>query len=369
MTKRMIFHLPWKVNKQYASATSIRPYKMIAAFEEIGYEVYPIMGNGAERHDAFVRLQQLIERDHIDFSFMYSESSTQPTAIASGKHDMIRYPLLDYRIFRYVHHRNIPIALFYRDIHWKFDELSKNRRTWFKYYFFLLLYRLDLVMYRQYVHAFSTPFHRMRDYVPVRFDSVFDLPAGCDRRELSPYTVSRHGIRIFYVGGFGHLYSMHALCEAVHRTEGVYLTLCIRAEDWERVKHEYAVVEQSDRITVVHASGDDLLPYYNEADILSFVLRPYEYLSITVPYKLYEYVSFGKPIITTKRTGVADFVEQNDVGWSVEYTADDLCDLFERLKSNPNEIERKRRNTIDIIPRHYWSKRAETVVNKVRNEG
>ena len=338
---------------------------MIAAFEEIGYDVYTIMGSGEERNNAFKQLKQMISEQKMVFEFAYSESSTQPTMIASGKRDLIKYLFLEYRIFRYLKKYDIPTALFYRDIHWQFDKLSKNRRSLIKYYIFLLFYRLDLQVYKRYITAVATPFYRMWEYVPAHFNKKFTLPAGSDKRTLPLHKSSKQKLNIFYVGGFGNLYSMHELCNAVLQSDGVSLTLCIRKEDWRRVKHEYPLLETSKEITIVHKSGDELTPYYHAADVLSFVLRPYEYLNITVPYKLYEYVSYGKPIMATKETGFADFIEKNDVGWSVDYTESAILELLNNLKKNQDEVEKKRENMIKIIPQNYWSERAKTVIGKV----
>ena len=47
--KRMIFHIPMKIDRNRASASQIRPMKMIEAFKECGYEVAVVEGYGKER--------------------------------------------------------------------------------------------------------------------------------------------------------------------------------------------------------------------------------------------------------------------------------------------------------------------------------
>ena len=47
--KRMIFHIPMKIDRNRASASQIRPMKMIEAFKECGYEVVVVEGYGKER--------------------------------------------------------------------------------------------------------------------------------------------------------------------------------------------------------------------------------------------------------------------------------------------------------------------------------
>ena len=49
MEKRCIFHIPNHLDPNRASASQIRPRKMIKAFEEIGYKVDVIQGYGKER--------------------------------------------------------------------------------------------------------------------------------------------------------------------------------------------------------------------------------------------------------------------------------------------------------------------------------
>lgn len=365
MKKRMVFHIPWNIDKSYASATSLRPYKMIAAFEEIGYDVFAIMGSGKERNSAFKQLKKMVTEQDVVFDFVYSESSTQPTMIASGKKDLIKYPLLEYRIFNYFKRKNIPIALFYRDIHWKFSRLSRDKRTFFKHYIFLMLYTLDLYVYKRYLTTLFLPSLRMRNYIPSQFNEVFDLPPGAEKRIVHLRKEPHEKLHLFYVGGFGNHYSMHELFKAVAESNDVILTLSIRREDWMRVKDEYTAFDGVESIVIVHKTGSELEPYYRDADVVSLVLRPYEYLNFAMPFKLFEYISFGKPIIAIRGTSFADFIEAHDIGWCVDYTHKSLAELLGKLKQESVEIERKRNNVAIIAPQNYWSERARKVVEKV----
>ena len=47
--KRMIFHIPMKIDRNRASASQIRPMKMIEALKVCGYEVVVGEGYGKER--------------------------------------------------------------------------------------------------------------------------------------------------------------------------------------------------------------------------------------------------------------------------------------------------------------------------------
>ena len=52
MIKRCIFHIPNYIDLNRKSASNIRPFKMIKAFENIGYQVDCIMGYGKEKKRA-----------------------------------------------------------------------------------------------------------------------------------------------------------------------------------------------------------------------------------------------------------------------------------------------------------------------------
>lgn len=49
MKKRIIFHIPFKIDKKRLSGTNIRPVKLLNAFKELGYTVDFISGYGEER--------------------------------------------------------------------------------------------------------------------------------------------------------------------------------------------------------------------------------------------------------------------------------------------------------------------------------
>src|SRR5699024_1878719 len=115
--KQCIFHIPIDLRGQKNSGSSVRPNKMIEAFQNIGYKVEIIMGDGKKK-------KKIKKREKYDF--LYSESSNLPTLLTETHH-FPRYPFLDFRFFRFCKKHNIKIGLFYRDVHWKFDHFKKGK--------------------------------------------------------------------------------------------------------------------------------------------------------------------------------------------------------------------------------------------------
>lgn len=56
--KRMIFHIPLKINRERSSASQIRPLKMIEAFKKVGFEVDLVEGYGKERKKQIKKIKK-----------------------------------------------------------------------------------------------------------------------------------------------------------------------------------------------------------------------------------------------------------------------------------------------------------------------
>ena len=76
--KKCIFYLPYKLDKNAASARMLRPRKMIQAFQDIGYDVFVISGVSCERRKLIRTVKHTI-RNGEKYDFMY------PIAVSCGK--------------------------------------------------------------------------------------------------------------------------------------------------------------------------------------------------------------------------------------------------------------------------------------------
>lgn len=131
--KRMIFHIPMKIDRNRASASQIRPMKMIEAFKECGYEVVVVEGYGKERKRQIKEIKSNILKG-VKYDFLYSESSTMPTLLTEKNH-LPLYPFLDFSFFAFCKKHGIKIGLFYRDIYWVFKK-KRSFKEWVAYIFY-----------------------------------------------------------------------------------------------------------------------------------------------------------------------------------------------------------------------------------------
>lgn len=365
--KRCIFHIPFCIEKDRHSGSHIRPLKMLQAFKEIGYEVDIVMGYGKDRKGQIKKIKEQIQKGTC-YDFLYSESSTMPTLLTE-KHHLPTFPFLDFNFFSYCKQNNIPVGLFYRDIYWRFSQY-KNEVPYFKRKFSEVFYEYDLKKYLNTLNILYLPSIKMYPFLEQKYDfEIKSLPPGTEstgKCKLHPDTEDYNkttSINIFYVGGLNKdIYNLEDILKAVNKVEDVYFVLCTRQQEWEANKKEYEKYMNA-RIKVVHESGEGLLPYYKNADILNLYIKPTQYRDFAMPVKLFEYLRHVKPILSVKNTAAGDFVEKNDIGWDINYGEKEIEDFLNHIKNNKNEISQKKTNIKKILGDHTWMARAEQAKN------
>ncbi len=355
--KRMIFHIPASLNPNMPSGSQIRPLKMLQAFRDIGYTVDVVMGDTSTRKKQIKAIKSRIRKGE-HYSFLYSESSTEPTLL-TGKHHLPLHPFLDFSFIRFCKKNKIKTGLFYRDIYWIFDVYKAALPPWkasvAKYF-----YRYDLRKYSRLLEILYLPSLKMLEYIPMRsFPKAVALPPAMEIRDVVPKTPGKK-IAFLYLGGIGEVYDLRLFMETIRKDDESNLIVCTRKSEWEREKKRYASL-LAQNIRIEHLAGDALQTLFEETDIAVYFLRPHTLWNFAVGLKLFEYLSYRKPVIAVQGTAVGDFVKKNNVGWAIDYDTQSLTSLIEKLHANPRMIEEKIANIDKIALQNTWQQRAKQV--------
>lgn len=365
--KKCIFHIPTPIQDNGASASSIRPFKMLEAFNNIGYDVEVISGYSDERKEKINVLKEKI-RNGGKYDFVYSESSTMPTMLTDPNHLPKNFNL-DFNFFKFCKQYNIPVGLFYRDIHWRFP-IYKNSVTGIKRLIALFFYKYDLKQYKKNLKYLFVPTYKMCEYLDQKSlpKNIAELPPGTTEVLLRSNNASdnSHEIHLLYVGGIGEIYQFDKLLKVVSQQKNVQLTVCCREQDWEKNKATY-IKYVSDNICVVHKSGEELKELYDNCDICMAFFKCTAYMAMAMPVKIFEYLSYRKPIIATQDTAAGEFVEKQGIGWSIKYDCDELHALLNNILNNRAEIKSINSNIEKQVKLNTWEKRAEQVVDLLIN--
>lgn len=364
MIKRCIFHIPKKLEKNGKAASQLRPVKMIKAFENIGYKVTVISGTAIERKRKIKRIKKRINNG-VQYDFMYSESNTLPTLLTENHH-LPTHPFFEFHFFYFLKKHNVKIGLFYRDIYWKFSDYKESVKG-IKYYGAVCMYKYDLLQYNKSLTKFYLPTRYCKNYLAgsIKEKLIDYLPPGCDNHEIKEEINKDTFLKLLYVGGIGHHYRIHRLVEAVKELKDIKLTICCHEAQWKDVWKEYDQF-QNENIEVVHKKENELEELYVNTDICILFLEPCRYAKMAMPYKTFEYLGHGCPIIGTKETAAGEYIEENKVGWSMPYHKEEFSQLIKYLQRNPEEIKEKKMACIKTAKENRWEERAKKVVQDLK---
>jgi glycosyltransferase involved in cell wall biosynthesis len=205
---------------------------------------------------------------------------------------------------------------------------------------------------------------KMLDYLPnIKTDgfNIKALPPGVTTKFVPNNKDSiNKELNIFYVGGIGKVYKFPVLLKVISEMKNINLTVCLRELEWINEKDAYDIYINQN-INIIHKSGKDLLPYFSNADILSLFLEPNEYRKFAMPFKLFEYIEKGKPILATSNTAVGEFVKENDIGWVIDYNYSKLKELLEHINNNKQEINIKKQNIQKCAEINSWQNRVKQI--------
>lgn len=363
--KRCIFHVPYPIEKEGYAGSAIRPRQMLEAFRQNFDEVFVISGYGAERKRRFRQLKYEVSRGK-KYAFMYSENSTMPNLLTERDH-MPRYPFLEKSIFRFCKKNHIPVGLFYRDIDWKFSHYRKTV-SFYKRCITIPLYWYDLIVYNKYIDILYLPSLEMGKYVPYK-GKIKRLPPGINKKNIIVYEKNMNEnrkMKLFYVGGVGGRYDLTKLIEGMRQCDFAELTICCYEEQWNEWLKSTGIKMPSN-IKVVQGHGKELEKHYREADIGVLFINTNGYIKMAMPIKLFEYMQYQLPVIATGNCTMGDFVEENEIGWTIPYQVQEFVRILSYLKQNHEDYRYKCQKISEAIEKHTWSARALSVSYDLNN--
>jgi len=358
--KYMIFHFPLKLDYEAKEASGIRPIKMLNAFKEAGYEVIEITGYSTARKRKIRKIKNEITYGK-KIDFVYSETSPVLPSMLTDPHHFPSF--VDLCFFYFCKRKNIPIGLFYRDIYWKFSGYVQLGSLKIKIIKLFSLY--EIYCYAKILKRLYIPSMGMAEYFG-KFPKIIDeLPPGCDCIELEitedKKNQCKSTIDFLYIGGFGNLYRLHNIYKAIAYNDRFTLTICARKNEWDLCSSEYIKNnEVPSNIRIVHFWGNEIKKLYKKADIAVLYIEPIQYRNFAVPFKLYEYIGFNKPILASDATYVGTYVSRMNIGWTIQYDTDAINNFLKNITHD--EIIQKKINVSKIAANSRWVDRAKKVI-------
>ena len=331
------------------SAPKVRTYCL---YNELKKQIPTVLITGSRLARMFDLIKYLLTNNLRVTKYVYLEPATSsPTPI-----DLL------FLILCYIN--NIPIAVFVRDVH----QLYKNQCKVNSVKTIILFYgwKIAVNIYCSIADILYFPTKEMSAY--IHFHTKKLMPPGGILRENIKQAISNKKEKIIiYIGGNEPFYGIDIFVEAMKLVTK---------------KHSDAVcyiISKGDFSYLGEARGEKWLHIqqanFNEIDkIMSKAylavspLRKNGYGGITIALKMYDYMSYGKPIIATSCPPQERFIQENKCGILVEDTSASMADGICYLLDNPKLNTELGKNGLDALKKHHlWKHRAEQIISDLSN--
>lgn len=335
------------------SGSGMRPNCMLQAFQERGHELYVLSGSQnvkdrKTRKAAVKKAREWLKKNRPDFC--YIESSTYPIMHSC-----------DYSLIRHLARKKISTSYFYRDIYRLFPELFQSRKgivDGLKDVFLRLLQKYtDHVLRR--IDVIYFPSRRFTQY--FNYKRMELLPPG---GEVSFLEKNADGKTCIYVGGVSDFYGFPLMMGAfriLNAEEVKYkLILVCREREFKKAHGDKPVPEW---LEVHHASGKELEDYYARADLGLLALRNNEYSNLCIGIKLFQYVGYGLPVLSTNVYTMGQIIRENGFGEVAEENPEDYAAAIRRMLDDPDKLEQYRTTMKkNMQEKHLWVHRVDKIV-------
>lgn len=118
---------------------------------------------------------------------------------------------------------------------------------------------------------------------------------------------------------------------------------------------------ENDWVTIEHLSGESLIQVFKKAHIGIVPIQKNSYHDFAVPVKLFEYLSFGLPLIVTDCSAQTRIVREGGYGLVIKDSADELAQSILNIIQKNNYIEYKNNILQTAFKNHSWYARAAKV--------
>ena len=177
--------------------------------------------------------------------------------------------------------------------------------------------------------------------------------------KCSTYVVN-HPIRLAYVGGLAKSRFIPELIDVVKEISEVSLKLAGTGRLNEYVK---VTTENIDNITYLgKVDYEEARKVLRESDLMIAMYDPEVRNHIfAAPNKIYESMTFNKPIIVARNTGLSNLVKKYDFGWLIDYSSEKFKSILEEIIKNPIILEKKSINSKMAYEEYNWDKTRKNI--------
>ncbi len=333
-----------------SSGSSVRPHMMLDAFLDLGHKVHLLEGFQNKRSERRKRVKQVIAwLDHNRPDFCYVEPPTGPF-----------FNSIDLTLLRKVNRMGIPIGLFYRDAYWMFPDLFPMV-VW-KRLILKLMHKRDLRLFEKVCDLMYFPSSSFSSlFSDYKFRKVSLLPPGGNAVPFCENNYYRG--EFIYVGGTSESCGGLRLIEVFRRLNqehGLNVSLTFITHSAANLKDKHY---QYPWLNIQHTFDRAALEsFYHKATYALIPRRIDAYTNLAQPLKLYEYLGYGIPIISTSCHETSRVITEGKCGLLCDDDIDSMISVIKQSLSDEEQYLVFKNNAVLFGRNNRWLDRALTVV-------
>ena len=360
--KKSILYITYVDFENQKSGSTVRPSKIYEAFLKGGYNVKLLSGI-ASKENKKNRIKSIEEIK------VWLESNEPDCCYIESPNDPILFKK-DRNLIKKIHQKGIRIGYFYRDAYYKlgrkviFESRKKTLKNCFKYLYYKFLFYRDEKFLNKYVDIVYFPSKTMSEYFNFKSKKLLP-PAG----EIVENFSNNKGEKVLiYVGGISKRYGIDIMLNAldfINRSVFVKLILVCRKEELKYINSNFLNAKWLQIENVFGKEKLDLL--YRQSSIALLPKEKCVYNDFAISIKLYEYMSYGLPIISTDSFETNKIIEKYNIGIITSTDYKDFAKAILKLYKNDDVCENLSSNAKKaILDNNLWTDRVNQIVNDLK---
>ena len=357
MIQKLLYLTYVPINDVPVSGSSVRPQKMKEALESLNIDVKTFDGINndlALRKKTVSDIKKLLKTWRPDACYIEPPSG----------------PLFyygDVELIKHLHKKHIPMAIFYRDAYWKYPEYAAEKnlsavkkikrfiiKNMSEHQWHIFRKNIDLIYFPSVTMAkeFDCP---CKDTLPP---GGF-IPSAQEKKKTSV------PLQFIFVGGAAKDHGTFLTLEAFQRlnssgTVANLFYICPKAQ-WDGLGIDKS--QYKEWLEVIHTSGDEgLRPYYEKSDVALLTAPRSFYRDFAVPIKIFEYLSYLKPVLVTDCVETERIVNEYKMGWVVKDNTDNIVVQLKYICNHPEEVNSIKAGMQEVRNHNLWISRAQKVI-------
>ncbi|MBE6055078.1 MAG: glycosyltransferase family 4 protein [Clostridium sartagoforme] len=350
---KKILYITFVDFSEQKSGSSVRPKKIYEAFKNKGINVKLLEGQQnrkLERWKRVIKYFKEIRKEKYDAC--YIEPPSGPI-----------FNFCDHLLMLYISKiKKIPLGVFYRDAFWKLSEWYSKKGI--KTKIIVLMHKFDWMIIKYVSKVIYFPSESFANYFEFK-NKIILMPGS----EIIDNLKDGEDNTFIYVGGIDGAYGSNLLLDsfkkAFEKNNSLKLNLVCRGENdiIKRYKNEPWL-----NLHIGKSGSSELKKIYDISKYSIMTLIPGSYSNIAIPIKLFEYISYQKPIISTNCIEIEKIIKKYDIGIITNAEEYSLSEAILSMVTDSDAYSKYKINIINkVLKEELWENRVVLILNTLLN--